>query len=285
MLTIDLSGRVALVVGGSRGIGAAVTDTLCRAGACVTFTHTGNPAHGDRVRRLVARIEAQGGSVKAVTLDARDSANTKLLADHVAEAHGRLDLLVCNPGRNVARPAESVSDDDWLEGIRLNLSSAFFAVRAVLPHMLAARCGRILLIGSSAVHDGGGGAVDYAAAKAGLHGMMRYLVKNYARKGVITNIIDPCVIETDLLGERYATAASKEALREQIPVGRLGKPEDIAGLVAYLASSWGDYICGQAILVDGGRTFGRWPGQDPCHEDTNTPGSVAKAGSRARMSP
>ncbi len=97
--------------------------------------------------------------------------------------------------------------------------------------------------------------MDYAAAKAGLHGMMSYLSKTYTRRGIVTNLVHPCVIETELLRQRYADDAAKARLAAQIPVGRLGQPEDIAGLVAYLASSWGDYICGQAILVDGGRTL------------------------------
>jgi 3-oxoacyl-[acyl-carrier protein] reductase len=137
----------------------------------------------------------------------------------------------------------------------INLSTAFYAIRAAMPHMLKTGYGRIILIGSSAFYDGGGGAIDYAAGKAGLVGMMTYLCKNYARKGILTNVVHPCVIETDLLKERYNTEEKKKKLTDQIPVGRLGQPEDIAGLVAFLASSWGDFICGQSILVDGGRTL------------------------------
>ena len=97
--------------------------------------------------------------------------------------------------------------------------------------------------------------MDYAAAKAGLTGLMTYLCKTHARKGILTNIVHPCVIETDLLRDRYPDEAARVRLAAGIPAGRLGKPDDIAGLVAYLASPWGDYICGQAILVDGGRTL------------------------------
>ena len=120
--------------------------------------------------------------------------------------------------------------------------------------MVKARFGRIILIGSSAVYDGGGGAVDYAAAKAGLEGMMKYLSNAYTRKGILTNVIHPCVIDTDLLRQRYNDEEKRNQLVAQIPTGRLGQPTDVGGLAAYLASSWGDYICGQSILVDGGRT-------------------------------
>jgi len=115
-----------------------------------------------------------------------------------------------------------------------------------------------VLIGSSAVYDGGGQAMDYAAAKAGLKGMMIYLCRAFARRGILANTVHPCVIETDLLRQRYADAEAKAKLVAQIPAGRLGKPEDVAGLVAYLASPWGDYVCGQDILLDGGRVlFGK----------------------------
>ena len=261
MLTIDLQKKAALVVGGSRGIGAAITETLARAGAQVIFTHwdrcTGSPDRQDAVDSLLARVNEAHGKAEAVALDACDSEATTALVNRIVESHGRIDVLVHNAGRNLARRAEDVTDGEWREFIDVNLTSAFYNVRAVLPHMVGAKYGRIILIGSSAVYSGGGGAIDYAAAKAGLTGIMTYLCKEYARKGILTNIIHPSVIETDLLRERYADDMAKQKLISQIPAGRLGKPADIAGLVAYLASSWGGYICGQSILMDGGRTLFR----------------------------
>ena len=257
MLTIDLSGHVALVLGGSRGIGASITEKLCEAGAATIFTHTGNPKHESRVQDLISCIREKGGSVEGVILDALDSVGTTETADRIAKEHGKIDILVPNVGQNLARSVEQSTDDEWRQFIDINLTSAFYGVRAVLPHMLNQGRGRIILIGSSAVYDGGGGAIDYASAKAGLIGMMNYLLKAYGTKGILTNIVDPCLIETDLLKERYADEAAMAKLRAQTVVGRVGKPEDIAGLVAYLASEWGDFICGQSILVDGGRTFFR----------------------------
>jgi len=257
MLTIDLKEKVALVLGGSRGIGAAITECLCKAGASTIFTHTGNPKYKNSIQSLLERIESEGGWVKAVVSDARDPEETTAMINRVVDEHGKIDILVSNVGQNLARPAEDVTDEEWREFVDINLGTAFYGVRAALPHMMKAQYGRIILIGSSAVYSGGGGAIDYAAAKAGLTGIMMYLCKEYTRKGILTNIVHPCVIETDLLRERYADEAAKQKLVSQIPVGRLGRPEDIAGLVAYLASSWGDYICGQSILVDGGRTIFR----------------------------
>jgi 3-oxoacyl-[acyl-carrier protein] reductase len=258
MLGIDLAGRTALVIGGSRGIGASIVEHLCRAGAYTLFTHTGNPSHRARVEELLAAVRREGGAADAEALDARDGPAMRALADRLAGSRGRIDILVCNAGMNQARPAEALTDDEWDASIRLNLGTAFNGVRAVLPHMLRQGRGRIVFIGSSAVYDGGGQAMDYAAAKAGLKGMMIYLCRAFARRGILANTVHPCVIETDLLRQRYADAEAKAKLVAQIPAGRLGKPEDVAGLVAYLASPWGDYVCGQDILLDGGRVlFGK----------------------------
>lgn len=257
MLNIDLSDKVALVVGGSRGIGGGVTECLCEAGATTVFTHTGNPERMAAVDASLSQLRESGGQAEAIALDACDAGGTTALVNRIVDERGRIDILVTSAGRNLARQAEEVSDEEWRRFLDLNLTSSFNSVRAVLPHMVSAGRGKIVLIGSSAVYDGGGGAIDYAAAKAGLTGMMKYLCKTYARKGVMTNIVHPCVIETDLLLERYAEPEKKRALIEQVPAGRLGKPNDIAGLVAYLASEWGDFICGQSILVDGGRTLFR----------------------------
>ena len=254
-LTINLSGRTALVTGGSRGIGAAITEALAGAGASVTFTHTGSEQHQQAVEGLIKRLCESDGAVEGVVCDGCDSTATTACVDGIVEKYGKVDILVHNVGRNLARTPGETSDAAWHEFVDINLSSAFYAVRACLEHMVPSQYGRIILIGSSAQYSGGGGAIDYAAAKSGLTGMMTYLCKTYARKGILTNVVHPCVIETDLLSERYHDEAARRELIAGIPAGRLGRPEDIAGLVAYLVSSGGDYICGQSILVDGGRTF------------------------------
>jgi NAD(P)-dependent dehydrogenase (short-subunit alcohol dehydrogenase family) len=257
MLTIDLTGKVALIVGGSRGIGAGIVEAFARAGATTLFTHRGQPQYADQLARLLEGLRAAGCRVEAAIADACQPEATNAVVEQATQDYGRLDILVANVGQNLVRPAEATSTQSWQQFIDVNLSSAFYAVRAVLPTMLNAGGGRILLIGSSAVYDGGGGAIDYAAAKAGLVGMMRYLARSYARHGIRSNVIHPAVIETDLLRERYCDAAKKQKLIDQVPIGRLGQPADIAGLAVFLASSWGDFICGQEILVDGGRTFYR----------------------------
>ena len=255
MIQIDLTGKVVLVLGGSRGIGAGIVRVLCRAGAAVVFTHTGRQANRSRIARLLAEIEGEGGEAEDVVLGAMDSAGTSALVKQVADKHGKIDGLVCNVGKNQARPVEQISPESWGENLDLNLTSTFYGIQAVLPHMTAARYGRIVLIGSTAVFDGGSGAIDYVAAKSGLNGLVAYLCRNYTRRGIMANIIHPSAIETDLLMARYTDEKRKRRLISEIPAGRLGKPEDIAGLVAFLLSTWGDYICGQQIVADGGRTL------------------------------
>jgi 3-oxoacyl-[acyl-carrier protein] reductase len=184
-----------------------------------------------------------------------DAAGTSALVERVANKNGKIDGLVCNVGENRARSVEKISPESWGENLDFNLTSAFYGIQAVLPHMITARYGRIVLIGSTAVYDGGSGAIDYVAAKSGMNGLVAYLCRNYTRRGITANIIHPAAIETDLLMARYSDEERKRQLIGEIPVGRLGKPEDIAGLVAFLLSTWGDYICGQQIAADGGRTL------------------------------
>ena len=257
MVAIDLSGKTILVIGGSRGIGEGITRLLSDAGAHVVFTWTGRQELASRVQAMTAEIRSAGGSVQAEAVDALDFPATRALVERVEHDRGRIHALVCNVGKNSARPADGLSPEQWGAGLALNLDSAFFAVRAALPGMLTRGGGRIILIGSSAVFDGGGGAMDYAAAKAGMTGMMTYLCRTYVRRGILTNIVHPCVIDTELLRERYADPAARQKLLDQVPAGRFGRPSDVAGMVAFLASGWGDYITGQEILLDGGRTFFR----------------------------
>ena len=180
MLTIDLTGMVALVVGGSRGIGAGIVEAFARAGATTVFTHTGNPQYAEQLR--TCSTTALRG------LPGRGHGRRRLPAGHRPRGGRTADQAIWPTGyaggQRRSKPGPAGRGDDRrvvAAVIDINLSSAFYAVRAVLPHDAPSGSGRILLIGSSAVYDGGGGAIDYAAAKAGLVGMMRYLARNYAR--------------------------------------------------------------------------------------------------------
>ena len=254
-LKIDLTGKVALIIGGSRGIGGAITYVLANAGADGIFTHTGNPEYKEALSLFEKKIRLENLKAEGQILGATDYEKTRSLVSKIISRKGHIDILVYNAGFSRPATVEEKDIDEWGKMIDINLGGAFYNVKAVLPEMVKRNYGRIVFIGSSAVFDGGGGAIDYASSKSGLTGMCLYLARNYASKGINTNIIHPAVIETDMLKIRYKTKEDLEKLRQQIPVGRLGKPEDIGYLVAFLVSSLGDYICGQAILVDGGRTF------------------------------
>ena len=197
--------------------------------ATTTFTHTGKPKHQERIERLLAQVRQEGGKVEAVVCNALDSQATAAAAADIVQRHGKLDILVANVGQNAAQPAYETTDEQWREYLHANLSSAFYGVRAALPHMLKHGFGRIMLIGSSAVYDGGGGAIDYAAGKAGLQGMMAYLAKSYARKGILTNLIHPCVIETDLLRSATAILRGGGSLSPRFRRGGLARPTTLPG--------------------------------------------------------
>ena len=255
MLAIDLTGKTALVIGGSRGIGGAISLSLAESGAKTGFTHTGNPKYKKAVHDLLEKMRKSSGWAKDYAVSASDAEGTeKVIGDFAAEA-GRIDILVFNAGVCIPRPVEDTPVDEWQKVIDLNLSGAFYAVRAAMPFMLGQGRGRIIFIGSSAAYDGGGGSISYAASKVGIAGMNAYLARNYSKKGITSNVVHPCVIDTDMLRIRYNTEELRKKLARGIPVGRLGKPEDISNFVAYLASDMADYITGQQFLIDGGRTL------------------------------
>jgi 3-oxoacyl-[acyl-carrier protein] reductase len=154
-------------------------------------------------------------------------------------------------------PLQVLDLEGWQRALDVNLTASYVAVKVALPWFLENERADIVLIGSSAVVDGGGGGAHYSAAKAGLDGMMRGLMRELPRQGIRINTVHPCVVDTDLLRERYDTEEKRARLAAQVPVGRLAEPEEIGSLIAYLCSDLGGFICGQSILVDGGRTLWR----------------------------
>ena len=256
-MEIDLQGRKALVTGGSRGIGAGIVRALADCGASVAFTYLGSERGRQAADRLVAELTQQGRSVLPLVADAQDLAAMSQVVSESAGAMGGLDLLVPNVGANWEAPIEVLELDEWQHALDLNLTTAFVAIKVAHPWLLEADRSDIVIIGSSAIADGGGGGVHYAAAKAGLEGLMRALMREVPRRGVHVNVVHPCVVDTDLLRQRYDSEEKRARLAGQVPVGRLSKPEDIGALVAFLCSDLGAFICGQAILVDGGRTLWR----------------------------
>ena len=241
-----LDGEVALVTGASRGIGRAILDLLAHQGATVIGTATseaGAAAIGERLQQAGARG-------RGAVLNVADAAAGDELIDAIVREHGRLSVLVNNAGITRDTLAMRMKDDDWQAVIDTNLSAVFRLARAVLRPMMKAKSGRIINITSVVASSGNPGQANYAAAKAGVEGMTRALAREVGSRGITVNCIAPGFIDTDMT--RALNEQQTAALLAQIPLGRLGQPEDIAAAVAFLASAAGSYVTGTTLHVNGG---------------------------------
>ncbi len=241
---MDLSGKVALVTGSSRGIGRAAALRLAAAGAAVALNATKDASETQ------ASIESAGGVCSAHIADVANAEEATAMVQAVIERHEGLDFLINNAGVTRDTLALRMSDDDWRRVIDVNLTGAFNCARAALKHMVRRRSGRIVNIGSVVGYRGNPGQANYTASKSGLIGMTRSLALEVGSRGVTANVITPGYIETDMTLEVAET--SLNAVREMIPAGRLGTPEDVAEAVLFLCSDEAAYITGQTLPVDGG---------------------------------
>jgi 3-oxoacyl-[acyl-carrier protein] reductase len=241
-----LAGEVALVTGASRGIGRAICELLARLGATVVGTAT-SEAGAAAVSQRLQEIGARG---RGAVLDVADAARGDALIDEVVREHGRLSVLVNNAGITRDTLAMRMKDEDWAAVIDTNLSSVFRLSRAVLRPMMKAKGGRIVNITSVVASSGNPGQANYAAAKAGVEGMTRALAREVGSRGITVNCIAPGFIETDMT--RALNEQQTAVLLAQIPLGRLGQPDDIAAAVAFLASPAGAYVTGSTLHVNGG---------------------------------
>lgn len=240
-----LAGRIALVTGASRGIGRAIALSLGRAGAVVIGTATHPDGAGSISEALAAHDFAGGGRILNVNDTALDA-----FVETIVQEFGALHILVNNAGVTQDQLMMRMTDEDWDAVIGTNLSAVFRLSRAALRPMLKARHGRIINITSVVGATGNAGQANYAAAKAGVSGMTRALAREVGRRGITVNCVAPGFIDTDMT--RKLTDAQRGALTAQIPLGRLGSPEDIAPLVAFLASAQAAYITGATVHVNGG---------------------------------
>src|SRR5580765_6534492 len=242
---LDLTGKVALVTGASRGIGKAIAARLAAQGALVVCG-----ARGDHAAATVAEIAAAAGNAEAITLDVTDDAALAAAPGAIVEKHGRLDVVVSNAGITRDQLLMRMKRDDWDAVIATNLTATFALAQAAVRPMLKQKGGRIIAIGSVVGEIGNAGQTNYAASKAGLIGFAKALAREVASRGITVNVITPGMIDTDMT--RAIAEKTQVDWAAQIPLGRLGTGNDIAAAACYLASDEAAYITGHVLAVNGG---------------------------------
>ena len=244
---MGLDDRVAIITGSGRGIGRAIALELARQGAAIVINDVGDAAPAQQVCQ---EILDKGGRSQVVLADISQSAEASRLVDSTLTAYGRVDILVNNAGITRDQLVLRMSDDDWDQVLSINLKGAFLCIKSVLRPMLKQRWGRIINIASIAGVVGNPGQANYSAAKAGLIGLTKTVAREVASRGITVNAVAPGAIDTAML--QSLSENVRQEMVKQIPVGRLGTPEDVAQMVAFLASGATSYITGQVFHVDGG---------------------------------
>jgi 3-oxoacyl-[acyl-carrier protein] reductase len=238
--------RVAFVTGGSRGMGAAIVQRLAKDGFHVVAVARSL----DKLDAICNQIKSEGGSAEALVVDIADAKALGAAVEKVADTHGRLDVLVNNAGITRDGLILRMDDEDFDAVIDTNLKSAFVTIRTAARPMMRAKGGRIINIGSVSGVAGNAGQANYAASKAGLIGLSKSVAKELAGKNITCNVVAPGFISTDMTDALNDTI--KEKVKEVIPLRRFGQPQEIAGVVSFLAGPDSSYVTGQVIVVDGG---------------------------------
>jgi acetoacetyl-CoA reductase len=239
-----MDGQVVLVTGGTRGIGLAISERMLAAGAKVA---AGYSRDEEAAKQFVAE---HGPNVSVHQGNIGKTEDCDRVVREVIDEHGKLDVLVNNAGITADRTVRKMSPEDWDRVVQINLSGAFYLSRAVLLHMLDRGSGRIIMISSVIGEKGNIGQANYAAAKSGLFGLTTSLALETARKGITVNAVTPGYIETEMVAAVPAEAMEK--VIAQIPAGRLGKPEEVARVVEFLADPASGYITGEVYGINGG---------------------------------
>ena len=243
-----LKGKIALVTGGSSGIGTAIVKILAREGAQVAFTYRRNKQGADD---LLAELKTMGVKAQAFHADMADFARAQEIVDSVCQAFGTLDILVNNAGQNQDSVIWKMTETQWDEVIATDLKGVFNYVHAVVPVLREKKSGRIITVSSINGLRGRFGQSNYAAAKAGVIGLSKTLAKELGRAKVTVNVVCPGLIATKMVEEMPEDF--KQKAMEEIVLGRIGAPEDVAELIAFLASDRACHITGEVIKVDGGQ--------------------------------
>lgn len=240
-----LQNKVAVVTGGSRGIGKAIAEKFAAEGASVAILYSSNSASADAV---VEEIRNAGGTAKAYQCHVENSDEVGKTIDDVVNDLGKIDILINNAGITRDKLLMMMKEEDFDDVISVNLKGAYNTMRKVCPMLARQRWGRVINLSSIAGINGNAGQVNYSASKAGLIGMTKSAAREFAGRGITVNAIAPGFVETDMT-EKFA---SDENVMKRIPVGRMGRPDEIASLALFLASDAAAYITGEVIRIDGG---------------------------------
>lgn len=243
----DLSGKIALVTGGSRGIGAATCEALARQGAHVVVGYVRGE---EAAAQLAAKIQSNGGSAEVLRVDAANFSESEATVTELTKRLGKLDILVVSAGISIDALMLRLKEEDLTTTLTVNLMGAVAAAKAALRTMMKARTGRIVFLSSVVGEAGNAGQTAYAASKAGLLGVTKSLAKEYAGRNVTINAVTPGYIATDMTAA--LTDEQRAAMLSGVPMGRPGTPAEIASTIAFLASDEAGYITGQVIRVNGG---------------------------------
>ncbi|SHF21241.1 SDR family NAD(P)-dependent oxidoreductase [Alkalibacter saccharofermentans] len=246
-----LENRIALITGAARGIGKSIAKDFAQEGAQVVVLDI-LESEG---KQTVSEIQAEGGRAYFINCDVTDSLCLKSATLEVEKNMGKIDILVLNAGISIKQPLDDIDEATWHQVLDVNLNGAFFTLKAFIDHIRSSKYGKIIFISSGSAYTGTGGGLNYVASKAGLNAMVLNLAKELGPLGINVNAIAPRVIHTEMLENLYPDEESKNKIRNLIPIRKIGQPEDVAYLASFLASDKSEYIHGQVILLDGGRTF------------------------------
>jgi 3-oxoacyl-[acyl-carrier protein] reductase len=242
-----LAGKVAVVTGGSRGIGRAIVELFASEGVDVAFFHRDNAKAADEV---VSAVRAAGGTASAMQVDVRDAQACAAAIEAIVERAGRIDVLVNNAGIIRDNLLAALSDDDVRDVLETNVAGVFNVTRAVVPHMMSRRAGKIVNLSSVSGIKGGRGQTNYAASKGAIDAMTRALAVELAPRRINVNAVAPGVIETEM--SQAVRELAGDDVKSRILLRRFGQPQDVAHAVWFLASRLSDYVTGQVLHVDGG---------------------------------